>query len=575
MLPVEQTTQGWTWQVSVLEGLKKLPSLPDDVTLYEETIWALPGANRNLQLPAGFPPAASSNDTDWHAQTLPSWADRAQQLAVFHVYGQGASMADPGTGGGSGWSNLAEHRIWQDIGHGQLPSWFKHKLMSEEITRPLLPTPQEPEKYRALQRGIARALEHLNDAGDEDRPVPRTPRSLVPRHEPSVGVERQICLALGSCQYPPGIINQEPGFASWHRLEQRLASGDEPRPSLLVLTGDQVYIDASAGLFDPTQRDDRYGKPYEAWLRNRHVAEVVRRVPVLTMLDDHEIEDNWEPMSEHLSQANWSNEQKRRRGLEGFWRYQRPPPQPDVNSSAFHHTWVALASKDAGLPLFLLDTRSGRKLRDSGSAAAAEMFSPGQLHALQKWLLQEPDLPKIVVCPALLLPRHRNAVRAELLSGSDADSAASLRADAWDGYPASFQRLLQFIVDNHVRRVVFLSGDEHLGIYSEAKVRPLQSSNPADDVAIYTVHSPGLNTPYRFANSLEDDLIATEEFDFTPGGKASTYRCSVKRTDFLAGAGFVVIGIGQAANGTWTLSCEFDVVNVPKTPVHTFSVPLV
>lgn len=576
MLPVEQGTNGWTWQDSVLGSLKKLPNLPNGVTLYDETIWVLPCASANLQLPAGFPSAYSSKDTDWHAERLPSWADRAQQLAVFHIYAQGASMADPGTGGGSGWSNLAEHRILQDIGHGRLPSWFKDQTMSTDITRPLLPTLRDPEKYWALQHGIERALEHLNDTGDQDRHVPRTPRSLVPQHQDNIGADKpQICLALGSCQYPPGIINTEPGFASWRQLEQRLASADEPRPpSLLVLTGDQVYIDASAGLFDPTQRDDRYGKPYEAWLRNRHVAEVVRRVPVLTMLDDHEIEDNWEPMSEHLSQANWSNEQKRKRGLESFWRYQRPPPQPDVDSPAFHHTWLALASREAGLPVFLLDTRSGRKLRDSGSAAAAEMFSVAQWQKLQQWLLQEPELPKVVVCPSLLLPRHRNAVRAKLLCGNDAGQAAALRADAWDGYPATFERLLQFIADNHIRRVVFLSGDEHQGMYSVAKIRPLQSANPEDDIAIYSVHSPGLNTPYRFANALEDDFIPKEDFDFTPAGQPATYRCSVKGTDFFAGAGFVIVCIGQAANGVWELTCDFDVVNVPKTPAHTFTVAL-
>jgi hypothetical protein len=58
--------------------------------------------------------------------------------------------------------------------------------------------------------------------------------------------------------------------------------------------GDQVYVDPTAGLYDPTAKEDRYRLPYEAWLRQKNVRDVLRRIPSFMLLDDHEIDDNWE-----------------------------------------------------------------------------------------------------------------------------------------------------------------------------------------------------------------------------------------------------------------------------------------
>ena len=72
-----------------------------------------------------------------------------------------------------------------------------------------------------------------------------------------------LCFALASCQYAAGMLDAQPAGASYARLAQRLADGQAPRPRFLVQTGDQVYVDATAGLFDPAVADERFGLCYE------------------------------------------------------------------------------------------------------------------------------------------------------------------------------------------------------------------------------------------------------------------------------------------------------------------------
>jgi cholesterol oxidase len=68
--------------------------------------------------------------------------------------------------------------------------------------------------------------------------------------------------------------------------------------------GDQVYVDPTAGLYDPAGKDDRYRLPYEAWLRQQNVRGALRRIPSFMLLDDHEIDNNWEPIADPDDPSN-------------------------------------------------------------------------------------------------------------------------------------------------------------------------------------------------------------------------------------------------------------------------------
>jgi len=106
----------------------------------------------------------------------------------------------------------------------------------------------------------------------------------------------KLCFALASCRYAATVTDRELADEGFGRLRDLLVSesNGRPKPQLLFLAGDQIYADATAGLFDPTLGIERYDQRYlEAWTAP-NAREVLRRVPVYPMLDDHEVEENWE-----------------------------------------------------------------------------------------------------------------------------------------------------------------------------------------------------------------------------------------------------------------------------------------
>ena len=351
---------------------------------------------------------------------------------------------------------------------------------------------------------------------------------------------KAVCLALASCQYPPGPFDRQIAYASWRRLADRLGKGMPP-PDALVLCGDQVYTDPSAGLMDPANADDRYRKPYEEWLSQHEVRRVLRTAPVIAQMDDHELIDNWEPAGITPGRvqriARKTLEQRREQGLRAFKRFQLGDPGGS--------TWRACEVQ--GLPMFVLDTRSERALRCARRDDPVAICGEAQWSALLHWLEHAPAaLPKLIVCPSLLLPRRRDSVPARRLDGDDGSDVATLRADGWCGYPASLFGLLAFVAANRIEHLVLLSGDEHLGLHSRLAVSA--PGQPA--VQLHSLHSPGLYTPFAFANGGVEDFLADETFRFGDG--VLDHRCTV-RTTFFEEKGFWMVSLRAMDAGGWCL----------------------
>jgi PhoD-like phosphatase len=77
------------------------------------------------------------------------------------------------------------------------------------------------------------------------------------------------------------------------------------------------------------------------------------------------------------------------------------------------------------------------------------------------------------------------------------------RSDAWEGYPSQIQELFEFIVDNNIDNIVFLSGDEHLSCAATATL----SKRGKLPRKIASVHASGLYAPFPFANSEKEDFV--------------------------------------------------------------------
>lgn len=459
-------------------------------------------------MPAGPVPEPIGGDggRDWLVRALPPWVaqSRVEHLAVLLLYPQGEGIVEPVTK--------------STFFAVEPPNAADLQAQLDAIDRTIAELPPCP-------GGLPHGLIHLRWNPRED----------------------SLRLALGSCQYPPGIVNQGPGHESWERLGER-AAGEGP-PDLIVLTGDQIYADATAGLFDPAHRDDRFRKPYETLLSNCHVRDALRRTPMVATLDDHEIDENWEPISPRCPRAAVErNRVLHQDGVKAFLSFQRPP-------AASKALWFSFTQNR--VPVFLLDTRAERTLR-AATGESRGMMSAAQFGALTHWLLDsgpeaDPAAPKLIVSPAALFPRHRRAVPARLADGTLEASPrpAALRSDGWDGYPETFHALLAFIAQHKLRRLVFLSGDEHLGLHSTATL----DGSDGQPVVIHSIHSPGLNIPYRFANATRSELVLDERFDYR-GADGANQACTVATTVF-EGAGFVMVTVEKTAEAGWALRCEF------------------
>ena len=374
--------------------------------------------------------------------------------------------------------------------------------------------------------------------------------------------------ALASCQYPADMLERMPNFtnlpdgpfatpgpadASLLALGKlvdpiaRALPSAPPYPTLLLLVGDQVYTDATAGLFDPKSPDNKYLFPYQNRGASRGLDAVTIGLPntrILCLPDDHEIADNWEP----------GGPVDPKDGIEAYWRYERRVSRP----VSARPVWSSLVH--GGLPFFLGDTRTERQGRtveqnsrtdDFGRTvqhwSSARIMGDAQFKALCDWLVAPANaaLPKFVATQSALLPRRLAVAR---------DPACALHSDAWDGYPRSLHDLLAYACDNNVKGLVFLSGDEHISNVVEACVT--DSRNPKNQCVLHSVHSSALYAPYPFANAIQEDFARSETFNF-PNPDSGPYCCKVNTWYPPDGDGFALLTAESVPNAGWQLKVVF------------------
>ena len=107
--------------------------------------------------------------------------------------------------------------------------------------------------------------------------------------------------------------------------------------------------------------------------------------------------------------------------------------------------------------------------------------------------------------------------------------------------------------------VVFLSGDEHVGCIATITVRYEEGGNEIEKV-MHSIHTPGLFTPYNFANGGGVDWTPDTARQFNAG--ATDFEYTVTYTPF-PGEGFAYLNVEDEAN-VWHLTCQFA-----DGPVHT------
>jgi len=251
----------------------------------------------------------------------------------------------------------------------------------------------------------------------------------------------EVSFSFGSCI-----------FSKWYRSLSRLGYIDNLDPQFVILLGDFIYSDIIRPL--SSDQEDYYRAFYRELNGFSNIQSLLSR-PAFQMFDDHEFSNNFVgqegPLSELENALNAWND---------YVGGGNPSPRgPAINYYSFT---VGLGS------FFVLDTRS---LRSQPGITNASMIGTQQRQALLSWLLAS-TTPFKFICTTV--PFSRNFI-------SD---------DGWyGGYREERAIILDFILDNDITGVVFLSGDDHtanallveptLGIY-EFSVSPLDGFGPVD-----------------------------------------------------------------------------------------------
>lgn len=287
-------------------------------------------------------------------------------------------------------------------------------------------------------------------------------------------------IALGSCRYSGTALEQVRSNAAYEPLLKQLDTNTSPE--LMLLMGDQVYVDATAGVADPSDIASIMSL-YHRSLAHRYndkrfaAAQVFNRLPAYMMLDDHEISDNW---NSHDVNFDAHEQERCEMAIAAFLAHQWS--HGPRNNVGHPHYWTSFSTQH--IRFFMLDTRLERTPAQPGYDN--QLISNAQFNALKDWL-HEPDLEhklRLIISPSQL---------------HNLEDEHVLRSDAWSAYPSCLHRLCALLRDQE--RIGILCGDQHLhGLYS-LDYHDTQGQGIKQIPVI--VASP-LYAPYPFANPRND-----------------------------------------------------------------------
>ncbi len=251
-----------------------------------------------------------------------------------------------------------------------------------------------------------------------------------------------------------------------------LTRAGEQKLDFFILAGDTTYNDSATTLAD--YRGKWLGQIGEGTYQH-----ALQSTAHYATWDDHEVDNDWNP--ETFPAARFA---AARQAFFEHLAIRRDSVTPD-------RVWRKFSWGDT-LEVFVLDARSERK-PSTAAGPNAEYLSPAQLSWLTAGLKSSTAVFKIIV----------NSVPITNFPGLF-DFAAM---DRWEGYSAQRTKLLDFLIQNKIPGVLFVSGDFHLG--ASARVEPSGPWSPFREVLV----GPG---DYN-GNPLWVSLPGPPHFDFKTG----------------------------------------------------------
>lgn len=246
---------------------------------------------------------------------------------------------------------------------------------------------------------------------------------------------------FGSCRYLlrlfGGSLFDGRGDKTFRSINRQIDAGKST--DLLLMVGDQIYAD-DLSFLAPDNQADEFLSRYRKVFGQDHLRELMGRLPTYMTLDDHEISNDWE-QDRFKKESDLFAAALHAYGCYQFihgpgFQFSGKPNRSDTPQKLWYRFRHGKAA------FFVMDTRTERY----SSYKPAQMISPEQMDALKKWLVArgQGSNTKFIVTSVPFFPDTRSASK-----------------DKWSGFTEQRLEILDYIRNDKVSKVVFLSGDVH------------------------------------------------------------------------------------------------------------------
>jgi choline dehydrogenase-like flavoprotein len=343
-----------------------------------------------------------------------------------------------------------------------------------------------------------------------------------------------VTFAAGCCRYPGFAVDRVRADSVFARLASVVAgeelSARELVPAFCLMTGDQIYADATAGIVDPLSPVERYSERYFQAFTSPNFRALLARLPVYMCADDHEFAENWPDgvkdwnpthngdtllLRQHFAAMN---------GLSAF-QLLSSPSAGDVDDYAFEH---------GPLRVYVMDTRTQRVTE---GRRTSRILSDKQLKRFARWVDEGSAMTgrfSILVTGAVIAPGFV----------PNPDPADAGRLDGFEGFAAQRSAVLQLLSSKLAGRFMILSGDYHVSTLGS-----LSCEGRAVGAAAIC---PPFYAPLPYANGSAAQVLRSE--DIVLGGNSTiSYRTNLEEGDggALEGSGYALVSVSRLSEERW------------------------
>jgi len=274
-------------------------------------------------------------------------------------------------------------------------------------------------------------------------------------------VAEKFSFAFGSCHRPLVCPTYVMG-----QLYELCRGEDYPiRPSFLLMIGDQIYADESGvhGVEWKAATFDEFCEIYQkSWGADPSLMKALAACPTYMIFDDHEVENAWFKIRRQIGDLRGvSGEQRLGNALRAYECYQNshnPEPISEDLPYTYEFSW-------GDVRFFIIDARYQRQTRTWHQLFPyrRDILGDRQFDLLTDWLDRYRDDLKFVVTS---VPLSHIAIQLPFLAPFPGLSRFA-QVDQWPGFAWGRRRLIKFIRENKIGKLVFLAGDVHISHYIE------------------------------------------------------------------------------------------------------------